>query len=119
MKKTLQIVGICLLLSSCVYAADPQANSSSKSLLYAKVGMGAAATAALSYTLWKLYKEMTAPKRYAATPNYMKDNAGQIVTDAVTTIGLGYLTWQSGLYTLEAMKELIEEEDDDEEEQPA
>ena len=46
---------------------------------------------------------------------YIRDNKGRLASDAFTVIGLGYLTYQSGLYTLEAMKDLADKKEGEEE----
>lgn len=84
-----------------------------------KVGLGIAFTTGFGYALWRLYNDMTYDhKRYAQTANYLYDNQGRLTSDAFTVIGLGYLTYQSGLYTLEAMKDLVNEENDEQKTQP-
>ncbi len=116
MKQLLTSVGICLLLSSSLRAADPQPRSST-AVLAAKVGLGIVVTAGLSYTLWRLYQDMNSDKRYVPTSHYLKDNADQLTRDTVTSMGLGYLTWQSGLYTLEAITDLLDKEKEEKEEE--
>lgn len=62
MKYLLTTLSISLLLSSSLLHADPQPQPSAK-VRIAKVGAGIVATAALSYTLWKLYQDMIDPHR--------------------------------------------------------
>lgn len=85
---------------------------------YAKVGLRASLTAGFSYALWRLYQDIeTDQKRYYQTTNYFHDNKNRLASDTFTAVGLVYLTYQSGLYTLEAMKNLIDTEHDEEKQQ--
>ena len=114
MKRRLTTIGICLLLSCSAVQAD-QGSTTSTFSKFAKVGGGAVLTAGLGYALWKLYNDVLSDKRYIPTQHYIRDNRGRLTSDTFTAIGLGYLTYKSGLYTLETTKELIETEDDEEE----
>jgi hypothetical protein len=107
MKK--KLYGLVLVMglflhTSCVEATDY--------LFKTVVGIGI--TTGFGYALWRLYNDMIHDhKRYAQTANYLYDNQGRLTSDTFTVIGLGYLTYQSGLYTLEAMKDLVNEQDDE------
>ena len=72
MKHSFLILAVCLLLSGSIKAEDTQLDSAN-TLLYAQIGMGTAATFALSYTLLKLYNDITTPQRYT----YIHEKADQ------------------------------------------
>ncbi len=89
-------------------------------ITFAKVGIGVAVTAGFGYALWKFYHDVAEDqKRYAQTPHYIRDSKGRLASDAFTVVGLGYLTYQSGLYTLEAMKDLTDKKKVDEKDKQA
>jgi len=79
----------------------------------AKVGVGAVITTGFGYALWRLYQDITTDyKRYVQTEDYVRDNQGRLLSDSFSVIGLAYLTYQSGLSTVESMKDLIETEEE-------
>lgn len=80
---------------------------------YVKIGFGVGITAGFGYALWRIYQDAADQKRYAQSPKR------RLMSDAFTVIGLGYLTYQSGLYTLEAMKDLAEKKEGDEKDKQA
>ncbi len=113
MKKTLVACGIGLLLSCSAQA------QTTKTAQFAKVGVGTLTTLGMSYALWRLYRDIsTDPKRYMQSQHYIRSNIHRLTSDTFSVLGLGYLTWQSGLYTLEAIKDLVVAEDDEEDLKP-
>ena len=100
---------LCLTINGSLQSADDTLAT------YAKVGVRAIITAGFGYALFRLYHDIsTDQKRYYQTTHYFQDNRNRLVSDAFTGVGLAYLTYQSGLYTLEAMKNLIDTEGDEE-----
>jgi hypothetical protein len=109
---------LCIGTSSILQAESMNAveKKSSVPLSLTKTAAGTACTAGSLYALVTFIKDVKgSKKRYPAADSlFSSENKYRLVTDSFTLFGLLYLTYMSGLFTFNELKELLSKFSEDE-----